>query len=145
MEKIYGQHNSSIFNWPANIVAMLMWIGAIILGIVTDISFIGIILPFVALLVEKRSELVRDHAAKAFILNIVIGAASFVLGVLTVVLSAIGLVIVAVPLGMVIMVINGLLLVVTIMGAVKAFGYKELAIPYIGGLVEWAKAAIKTN
>ncbi|HEY4538064.1 MAG TPA: hypothetical protein VIG45_06380 [Erysipelothrix sp.] len=62
---------SSFFNLDGYQVAIIMWIASMLL-LFNDKRWVGILLPFLILVFEKKSAIVRNHAGQLLILNILV-------------------------------------------------------------------------
>ena len=61
---------STFFDLDGHNVAIIMWIISIVL-LFNDKRWIGVLLPFLILVFEKKSAIVRNHAGQLLILNII--------------------------------------------------------------------------
>lgn len=64
-------HESSVFNLQENIVILCMWLLLLIAIFVFDAKLFFIGVPLFILVIEKKSQLVRDHAGQALVYYII--------------------------------------------------------------------------
>jgi len=152
MEKVTkGKHKSTIGNLDANIVVLMVWLGPIILNaIFTSINYLGIIVPIIFLLIEKKSSLVRNHAGQSLTLSIVTVILYFIFSFLSIMFTG-GSYYTASPDGtvdvqrltglgiggMLMMIPRLVQLVFIIVGCVKGWNWQAYYLPLIGKLGDW--------
>lgn len=139
-------HRSSL-GMDANIMALLCYLAAFVLGWIPVIKWIAPFAPLVIFFIEKESPFVKFHAMQAFILQVI----SWIIGIIVAIITAIAWRSVAysglygslrASLGITgvltaITVIIGIILTVfAIIAMVKAHGYFEYKIPVVGNLAD---------
>ena len=141
-------HKSSLGGLDANLMALLCYVAAFVIGLIPGIRYVAFLAPLVLYFLEKNSRFVKFHAMQAFILELLymllglilslIGTA-VVAGSATSLLtgSAVGLG-TAIGGGAVFAVLTGIVSIVAwvfaIIAAIKAYGYTEYEIPMLGGI-----------
>lgn len=139
-------HRSSL-GMDANIMALLCYLAAFVLGWIPVVKWIAPFAPLVIFFIEKESPFVKFHAMQAFILQVI----SWIIGIIVAIISAIAVSTISYsdPFGSfgaslgiisvlsVISVIIGIILTVfAIIAMVKAHGYFEYKIPAVGNLAD---------
>jgi uncharacterized membrane protein len=139
-------HRSSL-GMDANIMALLCYLAAFVLGWIPIIKWVAPLAPLVIFFIEKESPFVKFHAMQAFILQVI----SWIIGIIVAIISAIAVSTISYsdPFGSlsaslgivtvlsVITVIIGIILTIfDIIAMVKAHGYFEYKIPVVGNLSE---------
>lgn len=146
-------HRSSL-GMDANVMALLCYLAAFVLGWIPVIKWVAPLAPLVIFFIEKESPFVKFHAMQAFILQVI----SWIIGIVFAIIMAIAWSTVSytdiygalnASLGItgvlsVISVIIGIVLTIfAIIALVKANGYYEYKIPVVGNLAE--KFSKKSN
>lgn len=135
-----NQKKSSIFQLDEGQVTRILWIGSIALLFLNKSYFIRILVPFLMLVVEKQSALVRNHAGQNLILNILV---SLILVVFNHFSSIVGWLVSWIPLVRQIIwiftdFVKWILIFFTfayhLIGLAKAFQEKYVALPLISSL-----------
>jgi uncharacterized Tic20 family protein len=151
------RHKSSIGDFDANIVVLMVWLGPIILGLVfSTVHYLGIIVPLIFLLLEKKSNLVRNHAGQSLTLSIVTVALQFLFSFLSVLIIG-GAYYTASPDGLVdvgrltglgiggflILIPRLIQLVFIIIGCVKGWNWRLYYLPLVGRLGNWFTKTVR--
>ena len=141
-------HKSSLGGLDANLMALLCYVAAFVIGLIPGIRYVAFLAPLALYFLEKGSRFVKFHAMQAFMLQLLYMLLNLILSLIgTAVLagsatslimgSAVGLgtalgggAIFGVLIGSVSLVAW----VLAIVAAVKAYGYTEYEIPLLGGL-----------
>lgn len=146
--KTYEPHKSSLGGLDANIMALLAYVIAIILNFIPFIQWVAWIAPLIIYLQEKDSQLVKFHAAQAFVLGL-IGAVIYIIMNIITWATFSSLSGIAYYLGggfavtAVIGTIVGILIAIAeIIAMINAYQNKEWSIPIIGGLAEKFKEKV---
>lgn len=143
----YGPHKSSLFDLDANIAALLAYLLPWLLGVVSDsLCTITWIIPLVVFMLEKKSSFVTYHAANSlafYVIEAILYIISTVLGLTAVVTSLISNIaiigtitvgitsIIFLIIGLAFAVINIVLFVGKVIGAIKAYDYQDVHFPII--------------
>lgn len=139
-------HRSSL-GMDANVMALLCYLAAFILGWIPVIKWVAPIAPLVIFLIEKESPFVKFHAMQAFILQVISWAFSVVIGIIVAIAwssyvytdlyTGLGasLGIVGILTGL-LTIVGIILTIFAIIALVKAYGYFEYKIPVVGNLAE---------
>ncbi|NMA25095.1 MAG: DUF4870 domain-containing protein [Clostridiales bacterium] len=140
-------HRSSL-GMDANIMALLCYLAAFVLGWIPIIQYVAFIAPLVIFFIEKESPFVKFHAMQAFILQAVNFVFMVVFGII---ISAITAAYIssgaflrnigaaaggAVVFSTLLIIIGVILTIFAIIAMVKAHGYFEYKIPVVGNLAE---------
>lgn len=140
---IVQPHKSSLGDIDANVMALVAYLSATVLGWIPGIRYVAWLAPLVIFFLEKNSGFVKFHAMQAFVLN-AISTAFFV--VISVILGGIVAAALVGPtgvyaafgaLGLVTMLSTLVAIVFTvfaIIALIQAYQYKEYRIPIVGGL-----------
>ncbi|MEL7570443.1 MAG: DUF4870 domain-containing protein [Eubacteriaceae bacterium] len=129
--KIYEPHKSSIGNLDANVVALIAYIGSLILGYIPIIKYVAFLVPIIIFIIEKESKFVKFHAMQSILLC----AVSWIISIILVIFRYSSVI-------WILFIIIGLtLLVFYIIGAVKSYKYELYKMPLIGNWAE--KIALK--
>ncbi len=140
-------HRSSL-GMDANIMALLCYLAAFVLGWIPIIQYIAFAAPLVIFFLEKESPFVKFHAMQAFILQAINLVFMIIFGIIIAVINAAyyasgnylanfgaaagGALIFTVLLG----IVGIVLTIFAIIALVKAQGYYEYKIPVVGNLAE---------
>lgn len=139
-------HRSSL-GMDANIMALLCYLAAFILGWIPVIKYVAPLAPLVIFFLEKQSPFVKFHAMQAFIIQVI----SWAIGIIFSIIIAIAWSSVAYGdiygsfsaslgitgvLGAISAIIGVVLTIFDIIAMVKAHGYFEYKVPVVGGLAE---------
>ncbi len=139
-ERIWEPHKSSLFNLDANMMALLSFLAAAVLGWLPGVRYVAWLAPLLIFLVEKNSPLVKRCAIQAFMVQLACQAISLALVIvvafLTSFLGTAGLALSG-ALSVLIAVVGIIFLVFEIIAMVKAYQYKEYNIPIIGKMADW--------
>lgn len=138
-------HKSSIGGIDANVMAMLSYLAALIVGFVPIIGRVSWIAPLVLFFVEKESGFVRFHAMQAFVIQlismVVSGIASVLLGgtffaasISNLGIFALGSWGVGVIFSLLFGIVSLLIFIFSIVALVKAYHYRVYEIVGIGRL-----------
>ena len=143
---IVDPHKSSIGNLDANIVALLAYLAAGIIGWIPYIGYIAWLVPLLFYIMEKQSGFVRFHAMQAFLLNVVNAVIGFLL---TIVIGgifaasaansyegAMGAVAAVAAIAVIVMIVSLILTIFAVIALVNAYQYKIYKIPVIGSIAE---------
>lgn len=137
----YGPHKSSL-NIDANVLALLIYVGAYFLGMLSN-GWLAFALPLILFFVEKTSRFVRFHAMQSMVLQVV----SFVLGIVVSIVSG-GVALTSIlagdvagllallPIFLILSLIGLVIFIFTIIAAVKSYKYEAYEIPVVGGLAQ---------
>lgn len=143
--ELFDPHKSSIGELDANLVALLAYLVATVVGWIPIIRYVAWLAPLILFYMEKQSGLVKFHAMQAFVLNVLYAVLAFVVSVVIAGIlgvgsisapTAIAAVGVAGILGLISLVISIALLIITIIAMMGAYNYKETHIPIIGEIAE---------
>jgi uncharacterized membrane protein len=139
-------HKSSIGNLDANVVALLAYLAAGIIGWIPYIGYIAWAVPLVFFFMEKSSTFVKFHAMQAFVLNAISAIIGFLL---TVIIGgvvgaaaindlegAMGALAAVAAIGVIVTIISLIFTIFAIIALVNAYKYKMYYIPLIGKLAE---------
>ena len=143
----YGPHKSSLFGLDANIAALLVYLLPWLIGIVSNsLCTITWVIPLIAFIMEKKSGFVTYHAANSlafYVIEAILYIISTILGLTAVIttlisnIAIIGTITVGITsilfliIGLAFAVVNILLFVGKIIGAIKAYDYQEVHFPVI--------------
>lgn len=118
----YEPHRSSL-GMDANLLALLVWVGGTILAWM-NLGVLSPLVPIVIMYVEKDSSMVRYHAVQATALMIFTALANFVLAI-----TIIGIIFIPI--------VNIILLIFSLIAAIRAWRYETYALPFVQGIVHW--------
>ena len=118
----YEPHRSSL-GMDANLLALLVWVGGTILAWM-NLGVLSPLVPIVIMYVEKDSSMVRYHAVQATALMIFTALANFVLAI-----TIIGIIFIPV--------VNIILLIFSLIAAIRAWHYETYELPFVQGIVHW--------
>jgi uncharacterized membrane protein len=118
----YEPHRSSL-GMDANLLALLVWVGGTILAWM-NLGVLSPLVPIVIMYVEKDSSMVRYHAVQATALMIFTALANFVLAI-----TIIGIIFIPI--------VNIILLIFSLIAAIRAWHYETYALPFVQGIVHW--------
>ena len=141
-------HKSSLGGLDANLMALLCYVAAFVIGLIPGIRYVAFLAPLALYFLEQGSRFVKVHAMQAFmlqrlymLLNLILSligtavlagsATSLIMG------SAVGLGTAlggGAIFGVLIGIVSLVAWVLAIVAAVKAYGYTEYEIPLLGGL-----------
>ena len=141
-------HKSSIGGLDANVMALLTYLGTVVLMFMWGVGYICWVLPLVLYFVEARSDFVRFHAMQAFVLfafgavvNFIvkIAAGGFLLSGAFNVFAIFGITgIIGLAAGAV-----GLaIFIYTILAMINAYKYVEYRIPFVNAIAGKIIAAL---
>lgn len=156
-KKKVTQHKSSIGELDANIVVLLVWLGPIVLNAVfSNINYLGIIVPLAFLLLERESQLVRNHAGQALALYIATGVLYFILSFIGILfaggayytasaggsvdifkMAGLGIA------GFLVIIPTLVQLVFLTLACIKGWNWQNYYLPLIGDIGEWFTQKIK--
>lgn len=163
MDRKFQPHTSSLGGLQANVIVLIIWLAPAILGIfLPNVSYLGLIIPVVFLLIEKESALVRNHAGQALALYLITNAIQIVLGIVVSVLALGGAVVTAATPGgsgagiytvMASAGIGGLFIlavaifsfVFAIIACVRGWKWENYTLPIVGRFGKWLTKTIKIN
>jgi uncharacterized membrane protein len=137
-------HKSSIGTIDANIMALIVYVAATVVGWIPVVRYVAWLIPLVIFFMEKSSRFVKFHAMQAFILNAVGQALAFILvvvigGIITATWRNSGGIYGAVAgyglLVTIVVIISIILTIFALIAMYNAYKYKEYHIPVIGN---WA-------
>lgn len=134
--QIYQDHKSSIGNLQANIVALLAYVGPVVLAWIPYVSYVAWALPLVFFLLEKNSYYVKFHSMQALLIQAVRSAISILFAILTAAAMASFSLIGLSVLGILGVIVGILFTVVLVFGAVSAYKYEAKKLPLVGNLAE---------
>lgn len=77
------EHKSSIGNLNANIMILIVYIGAAVIGALGSLRYVAFILPLVIYLLEKNSTFVKKNSLQALTLNILATIVYIVFGIIS--------------------------------------------------------------
>lgn len=153
--RTYEPHKSSLGGTDANIMALLAYLIAIILNFIPGAHWFAWIVPLIIYLMEKDSQLVKFHAAQAFVLSAVgailyiildainaaiwVGSAAFWLSGSWGAAAAGSIII-----GLISIVIAIIIAIFEILAMINAHKYSEYNIPFIAGLAEKFREKVKS-
>ena len=154
--KTYEPHKSSIGGMDANVLALLVYVIAVIFNFIGGLHWFAWVVPLIFFYIEKDSQLVKFHAAQAFVLGVVSAIIYIILDIIStaVAWSYVGNLLSGNAIGFfggfwVIAIISIIVAVVLaifeIIAMSNAYKYKEYNIPLIGGLAEKFKAMAGKN
>ena len=138
-------HKSSIGNLDANIVALIAYLAAGVVGWIPIIGYVAWAVPLVFFFMEKQSAFVRFHSMQAFILNAISAVLSFLLvvvigGIAMGSMNTVGNIYAAAGtvllLGTIATIIGVIITIFAIIALVNALQYKTYRIPVIGDLAD---------
>ncbi|HAL74979.1 MAG TPA: hypothetical protein DCM45_07845 [Clostridiales bacterium] len=139
-------HKSSIRNTDANIIAIMAYLAAGIIGWIPIVQYLSWIIPLLIFLTEKQSKFVKFHAVQSFIITLIDSVISFILIVIirnTVIINAIADMENTLGAFAWMAILTGLATVVSliysvfaIIALVNAYQYKLYKIPVIGSIAE---------
>lgn len=141
--ELFDPHKSSIADLNANLVAVLAYLAATIVGWLPVIRYVAWLAPLILFYMEKQSRLVKFHAMQAFVLNVFSAVLQFVVSVVIAAILGVGSITtitavaaagVAGILSLITFVIAMAALVLTIIAILGAYKYKETHIPIIGDI-----------
>lgn len=118
----YEPHRSSL-GMDANLLALLVWVGGTILAWM-NLGVLSPLVPIVIMYVEKDSSMVRYHAVQATALMIFTALANFVLAI-----TIIGIIFIPI--------VNIILLIFSLIAAIRAWHYETYELPFVQGIVHW--------
>lgn len=140
--ELYPTHKSSLGNLDANVLALLAYLAAVVVGWIPVLRYGAWLAPLVLFFVEKNSKFVRFHAMQAFVLQVISSAIAFLVSVVfggvirAVVDNIYSFAIITSITGLVVTVISIAVSVFAILAMVGAYNYKETHIPVVGGIAE---------
>ena len=142
----YQPHKTSMFkNFDANWMAVIVYVGYIVLYLIPGVNsvagMLSWILPLVVLFVERGSGLVRYSAAQSLVLSL----AQLILNLIMTIIGAVTLGIGFLITGPLMIIINIVILILEIVCAVRAYQWTALRIPYIGDWAAKIEARIKPS
>ncbi len=135
-----NQKKSSIFDLDETQVVRILWIVSIALLFLKRSYLIRIMIPFILLLIEKKSALVRNHAGQNLILNIFVSLILIIFNHFT---SIVSFLVSWIPLfRQIVWIFTDFIRVILVffafayhlIGLAKAFQAQYLALPLISGL-----------
>ena len=138
-------HKSSLGDLDANIVALIAYVAAGVIGWIPYLKYVAWLAPLVIFFLEKKSGFVRFHAMQAFILNAISAVLSFLLvvvigGIAMGSMNTVGNVYAAAGtvllLGTIATIIGVIITIFAIIALVNALQYKTYRIPVIGNLAD---------
>lgn len=140
----YQPHKTSMFkNFDANWMAVIVYVGYIVLYLIPGVSsvagMLAWILPLVVLFVERDSGLVRYSAAQSLVLSLAQLLINLILTIFGAVTLGIGFIITA-PL---MVVVNIVVFVLEVICAVRAYQWTALRIPLVGNWAARVETRIK--
>ena len=119
----FQPHQSSL-GQDANLIALLIYLGVIVLGFIPGVQYVAWALPLVIFLIEKNSSFVKYHALQCLILMIISTLVLVICFILAFILIGIILLIIYAVAASVFMII----------AMVKAWNYEAYQIPLIGAI-----------
>ncbi|NCC82993.1 MAG: DUF4870 domain-containing protein [Clostridia bacterium] len=142
--ELYPPHKSSLSNLDANVLALLAYLAAVVVGWIPGLRYAAWLAPLVLFFLEKNSKFVRFHAMQAFVLQVISSAIAFLVsvvfgGVIRAVVDNIysySLAIITGLTGLVVTLVSIAISVFAILAMVGAYNYKETHIPVVGGIAE---------
>ncbi len=140
--ELYPPHKSSLGNLDANVLALLAYLAAVVVGWIPVLRYGAWLAPLVLFFVEKNSKFVRFHAMQAFVLQVISSAIAFLVSVVfggvirAVVDNIYSLAIITGLTGLVVTLVSIAISVFAILAMVGAYNYKETHIPVVGGIAE---------
>jgi uncharacterized membrane protein len=150
---IVEPHKSSIGNMDANVMALLAYLAAAIIGWIPFLGYIAWLVPLLFYFMEKQSWFVRFHAMQAFLLNAVSAIVGFLLKVVIGGLiaagaansyeSAMSALAVVAAVGVVVTIVSLVITIFAMIALVNAYQYKLYKVPVIGNIAE--KIAVKKS
>ncbi len=138
-------HKSSIGDLDANLVALLAYLVATIVGWIPIVRYVSWLAPLILFYMEVKSPLVKFHAMQAFVLNVGFAVLYFLISVVVGGLLGIGSITtvtaiaaagIAGIIGLITILISLVVLALTIYAMLGAYTYKETHIPIIGDLAD---------
>ena len=141
-------HKSSLGGIDANVMAMLSYLAALIVGFVPFIGRVSWIAPLVIFFVEKESGFVRFHAMQAFVIQLIsmlvsgiasvlVGGTFFAASISSLGIFAIGSWGIGVILSLLLGVVSLLIFILSIVALVKAYHYQVYEMIGIGRLTRF--------
>lgn len=145
-EKIWQPHKSSIFGLDANVMAMLSFLAAAVVGWIPFLGYVSWLAPLVIFFVEKNSPLVRKNAMQAFVIQLLGQAVSIVISLLSLLTTAsfvnvftgAAMVGTSFIFALLLGIVNIIVFIFEIIAMIKAYKYKEYHIPVVGKIADWA-------
>lgn len=143
--ELFDPHKSSIGGLDANLVALLAYLVATVVGWLPIVRYVSWLAPLILFYMEKQSRLVKFHAMQAFVLNVGFAILYFLISVVVGGILGVGSISAVTALaaagiagiiGLITLLISLALLVLTIFAMMGAYGYKETHIPIVGELAE---------
>lgn len=140
-------HKSSIGNLDANIMALIAYVAAAVIGWIPGLRYFAWLAPLLIFFLEKNSSFVKFHAMQAFILNaigqilaflitVVLGgifSAALITGSSAAVLAAAATL---ATLGAIVTIISIIITIFAIIALYNAYMYKTYHIPVVGQLAD---------
>lgn len=80
MNKV-NPHTSSIGNQNANLIALLAYLGAVIVSFMPGIGFLSWLVPLIIFIIEKNSSFVRFHAMQSLVLMAIGAVIGFLISI----------------------------------------------------------------
>lgn len=137
------QPHKSIFDLDANIVMLIAYFGAIIISFIPGINFFAWAVPLIIFFIEKDSKYVKFHAMQSLLLEVAVLAIALILGLLiglfttAAVLAGSGFLLVLTALTSVVTILIPIVLIVfSIIAAIKGWKYDCYKISIIGNWAE---------
>ncbi len=139
---VYQPHKSSLGNIDANIMALLAYLVATVIGWIPGVSYVAWLAPLVLFFLEKESRFIKFHAMQAFLLQAAGAVLGFIVSIIlggilramvTDFYAALGVISI---IGVIAMIVSIIVSILAILAMVGAYQYKEKHIPLIGGLAE---------
>lgn len=154
--EIYESHKASLLGADANLIAMLSYLAATIVGWIPVIKYVSFFAPLIVYFIERDSLFVKFHSMQAFMLNvisslltiiysIIMGASVAGMGIslgtasISTGFTSIGVAFVS---SFAVMAISIALLIFNLLAMIGAYRYKEYHIPIIG---TWSANIAGTN
>ena len=140
--ELYPPHKSSLGNLDANVLALLAYLAAVVVGWIPGLRYAAWLAPLVLFFLEKNSKFVRFHAMQAFVLQVISSAIAFLISIVlggiirAVVDNIYSLAIITGLTGLVVTLVSIAISVFAILAMVGAYNYKETHIPVVGGIAE---------
>ena len=75
-------HKSSLGGLDANLMALLCYVAAFVIGLIPGIRYVAFLAPLVLYFLEKNSRFVKFHAMQAFILELLYMLLNLILGLI---------------------------------------------------------------
>lgn len=139
---LHPPHKSSLSNLDANVLALLAYLAAVVVGWIPGLRYAAWLAPLVLFFLEKNSKFVRFHAMQAFVLQVISSAIAFLISIVlggiirAVVDNIYSLAIITGLTGLVVTLVSIAISVFAILAMVGAYNYKETHIPVVGGIAE---------